>query len=54
VPIRPQRPAQSIQESGLRLDAIGRRVDTVLGLPLGKGLALEHEFFAKARIQIAE
>src|ERR1700682_3189738 len=45
---RPRRPAQSIQGSGLRLGAIGRRVDTVLGLPLGKGLALEHEFFAKA------
>jgi len=54
VSIRPQRPARSIQESGLRLGAIGRRVDAILGVPFGKGLALEHEFFAKARIQIAE
>jgi hypothetical protein len=40
--------------SGLRLSAIGGRVDAVLGVPFGKGLALEHEFFAEARIKIAE
>ena len=40
--------------SGLRLAAVGRRVDAILGLPFSKGLALEHEFFAEARIKIAE
>jgi hypothetical protein len=40
--------------SGLNLSARGGRVDAVLGLPFGKGLALEHEFFAEARIKIAE
>lgn len=41
-------------ESGLRLSAIGGHVDAVLGLPFGKGLALEHKFFAEVRIKIAE
>jgi hypothetical protein len=34
--------------------AIGRRVDAILGPPFGKGLALEREFLAEARIKIAE
>jgi hypothetical protein len=40
--------------SGLRLSAIDGHVDRVLGLPFGKGLALEHKFFAEVRIKIAE
>src|SRR6202047_2980385 len=35
-----------------RLGALRRRVGAVLGPPFGKGLALEGEFFAEARMRI--
>ena len=51
VQLRPS--LRACRGSGPCLGALRRRVGAVLGRPFGKGLALEGEFFAEARMKIA-